>query len=324
MHKVTLFSCILFTVGLSTLLPGQQPAHFTLIGQNPYYWNPGAAGLSNSINISGVYRQQWPNLEGGPLSQYLTVHMPAYILNGGFGLYFENDALGAEKTSRYGGALNYQKITGQGILSLGVSAGIIQRSLDGSLLRTPGGNYERNTNVNHNDPLLPVTRVSGQSPTFDLGLYYYSEKWEAGVSIHNVNESEIPLGDLKYINKRSYFAGLGYHGDLTSKISFHPYFFMNTDAVQFQTNLSLLFVYNENLSLGGALRGYNSQTLDAASLLLGLRISPNLQLFYAYDSTLSPLQPYTGGAHEIMLKYTLQKTFGQGRLPKIIHTPRLL
>jgi len=50
---------------------------------------------------------------------------------------------------------------------------------------------------------------------------------------------------------------------------------------------------------------------DSFAVLLGMRISEGLSAGYAYDLTSSNLGSYTGGSHEIFLKYSFGPT-GRG------------
>ncbi len=60
------------------------------------------------------------------------------------------------------------------------------------------------------------------------------------------------------------------------------------------------FLIKETLALGLAYR-YN----DAVSALVGLHISKSFFLGYAYDYSITGLESYNDGSHEIILKYNL-------------------
>ena len=64
----------------------QQPAQYSMYMLNKYAFNPAYAGMDNSLSLTGVYRNQWLNLDGNPVSQNFNVHMPLYIVGGGIGL----------------------------------------------------------------------------------------------------------------------------------------------------------------------------------------------------------------------------------------------
>ena len=74
--------------------------------------------------------------------------------------------------------------------------------------------------------------------------------------------------------------------------------------------------------VGGALRGFNQNTIDAATLSAGFRLNTQWSAAYAYDIGLSPLRSVHNGSHEITLKYNLIQKNGGATLLKIIHNPR--
>ncbi len=307
------------------LVLAQQPSHYSMYMLNQFVWNPAYAGMDNSLSITGVYRSQWVGLEGSPVTQNINAHMPLYILSGGVGLNLENDQLGAQRLTKINLSYNFQRDLGSGILSLGARAGIVQRSLDGSQILTPDGEYtEPGVPINHNDDLLSAEEVSGSVNTFSVGVYYQSEKLEGGITVSNITEPSADLGNLKLQLVRHYFFTFGMHFDLSSSLTIHPSVLVRSDLIQTQTDFSTIVRYNDNIFGGASFRGYNSNSIDALVLLAGLKLSENITLAYAYDLTLSGLRTVNSGSHEIMLNYNLNKIIGAGRPPKIIYNPRSL
>ena len=318
-----LFNLILLS--LSIPLPGQQPGHYSLYFMNKAHWNPAYAGLDNSLSITGGFRKQWVDLESSPTSQNLNLHMPLYISSGGIGLNIENDQLGASRSTSATLAYNYQMPLGDGILSFGLAGGVVQRSLDGFALRAPQGTYDEENNIfQHNDDLLPLGKETALVPTFDAGVYFITEKMEIGLSSKNIAEGSASFSTLSISLKRNYFAVFDFHFEVGRSLSLHPSAFIRSDLIQTQTDLGLRLQYNENIFAGASFRGYNSNSIDAAVLLLGFRFAEHFTLAYAYDLTLSDLNAVSNGSHEIMINYNLNKPIGQGRPPNIIYNPRSL
>ncbi len=302
----------------------QQPGQYSLYMLNPHAWNPAYAGLDHSLSFTGVYRQQWAGLPGNPVTQNVNAHLPVYFLSGGFGLNLENESLGAQRITTSSASFNYQRDLGKGILSLGLSAGLAQRSIDGSKLRTPDGLYTEPGVIDHGEGNLPVGTESAITPTFHAGVYYQSQRLEAGFAVQNLTSPEAELGDLRITMIRNYFFTFAMHLEAGRNWSVHPSVLARADAAQLQLDFSGIVRYNDNIFAGASLRGYNSNSLDAISILAGFKLSEKITLAYAYDVTLSALNSVSNGSHEIMLNYNLQQPIGKGRPPRIIYNPRSL
>ncbi len=303
----------------------QQPTQYSLYMFNRMNYNPAYAGLDNSLSASGVIRRQWVDFENSPSSQNFNVHAPFYFLNSGIGFSLENDELGFERNLSLKGAYNYQLILGQtGILSIGVGAGILQKTLDGTQLRTPDGEYTDGSSINHKDDLLPLTAVTASAPLLEAGIYYKSEVFEAGFSTRNVVKEPLAYDNFNVLPIRSYFFTASAHLDLNRILTLHPSVLVKTDVIQTQIDFSAVLTYNNNISIGTSLRGYSANTIDAAVIIAGLDISENLSLYYSYDISLSSLNIANTGSHEILVNYNLNKAIGKGRPPQIIYNPRFL
>jgi type IX secretion system PorP/SprF family membrane protein len=303
-------------------LQAQQPAQYSTYMLDPMRINPAYAGLDYALSLTGTYRQQWAGLEGAPTGQRLSAHMPLYFLRGGFGLQVENDEIGARRLSSAQVAYNYQMELGSGVLSLGVGGGLQQLTLRGGELITPDGNYNEPGNSSHNDDLLILATQSGSTIQLSTGVYFQSERFELGVSAENINAGNVQLDQLNYTLARTYNAFAMTRFEVGRSLELRPSAWFRTDATESQLDISLLAVYNSNIFGGASLRGYNSNTQDAVVIMGGFQLSPSLQLIYAYDVGLSPLQTVHNGSHEIVIKYRVNKTFGEGKPPRIIYHPR--
>ena len=324
----------LFTIALalfcvSNLSFGQQAVQYSMYMLNKFRYNAGYAGLDNSLSITAALRKQWVGIEGTPSTQHVNLHMPLYIANGGIGLSLENDVIGANRNSTVALSYNVQVPVGDAsLLSIGGGAGIIQRSLDGTKLRSSTGNYGPDPGViDHQDNFLPVGIESAMAPSFRFGLYFLSESFELGLSANNLLESAFnypgePSADIRL--KRNYFLTLAYNLNIGSSLSLHPSVFVKSDISQTQIDFSALVKYNDNIFGGASFRGYNAESIDAIVFIAGIKLSEKLSLAYSYDMTLSELNTLSSGSHEVMLNYNLNQKIGAGIPPKIIYNPRFL
>ena len=197
-RTILLFFALCMTISLFA----QQPSQYSLYMFNPFSFNPAYAGMDNSLSITGVYRKQWSGLNDSPITQNINIHAPLYVLSGGIGINVENDRLGLERNLSATLSYNFQLPVGDiGVFAIGASGGVFQKTLDGARIRTPEGIYEDGgTVIIHNDDLpLPTTEVSEMTPTFNAGIYFQSETFEAGLSAINIQEPIIQ-GDFFLLN----------------------------------------------------------------------------------------------------------------------------
>jgi len=314
---------------LGTLQIGfaQQPAQYSLHMFNNFSFNPAYAGIDNSLSVTAVFRKQWVNLPESPTTENVNAHMPLYLLHGGVGIEVENETLGNFQQTSALLAYDFQlPINRAGILSIGLSGGVVQRSLDGTKIRTPEGQYttEPPTTFTHNDPILPNGDESGTSVAVNVGLYFQSERLEAGISAINLTEQTIDLTALEFKPERNYYFTATYTLDINRSLTLRPSILVKSNFNQTQIDFSALLNYNDNFFGGASFRGYNSDSVDAVAFIGGVKLNEKITLAYSYDLTLSNLNTVSSGSHEILINYNLGKIIGKGRPPKIIYNPRFL
>ncbi len=326
MRNALTFLILLFV----TAALAQQAPQYSQYMLNKYGFNPAYAGLDNSLSVTGVYRKQWVNLPGSPETQNLTAHMPLYILGGGIGINVENDNLGAERTTSAMISYNYWKpINKTSILSVGIGVGGAQKSLDGTKLRTPDGNYNPDTElIEHNDGRLPGTLITTNVPILNAGIYFQSPQMGIGISANNINEPTAKLefegNSTNFDFNRNYFFIFAYNFELGSSFVVYPSLFAKSDLYEHQVEFSTIIKYNDNIFGGASFRGYDSSSIDAIVFIAGFKLNEKVTFAYSYDMTLSELQNVSKGSHEISLNYNLNKSIGAGIPPNIIYNPRFL
>lgn len=304
----------------------QQASQYSLFLLNPYAYNPACAGLENSLVATGVYRQQWSNLNGAPEMQHLNVHLPLYMISSGAGLRVENNSLGAHRNTQAVFTFSYHRELGrETVLSIGVSGGYLQYALDGAKLRAPQGIYEPTGVIQHDDPFLPDGKILAGTPIAEAGLHLQWKTLGVGLATQPVFAPVLEAGNsgsfrLKPV--RHYVGTATYQFSAGQNLAVKPGILVKSDFTETQMEISTIFRWKDHIFAGASFRGFSANDRDAAVLLGGLRINERTTLAYSFDIPLSALQAANRGSHELLLRYELNKPIGTGKLPPVIYNPR--
>lgn len=313
----------LFSFILPALVSGQESSQYTLFSAHKYALNPAYAGLESTLSITGGYRAQWQELNGSPTSRLIHAHLPLYNLKGAGGIKLEQESFGVEKTLRASISYNYVYESNIGLFSAGLGLGFVQKSIDGSALRTPDGRYEGGLVV-HQDDILFESKLNGLAPQLIAGIYFAQDKLEVGISLENFHQPVIKFNRGK--STYQLFSRLNVYGeylfDISEQLSLTPAFLIKSDLNRMQVDFSAQATFNGNVIAGLGFRGYSKNTIDALSLIGGLRINPQILISYGLDLSLSPIKDYHQGTHELMLNYNLNKKIGGVIKEPVIFNPR--
>jgi type IX secretion system PorP/SprF family membrane protein len=302
-------------------LQAQQTPQYSLYAWNPYQFNPAYAGMESTLTITGVYRQQWSGLEGAPVSQYCNAHLPVYAISSGAGIRVSNESAGAHARSHVSLSYNCQIQAGTvGVLSVGTSLGYQQYVLDGARLRAPDGIYT-DSDFSHNDALLPLGKQSAATLFADAGVYFRAEKWSAGISFQPVLSGAMPSDFGVELLPHGYLHA-DYRVGITEGIILMPSILVKTDLVKTQADISAVINWRESTFAGFSFRGFGNSSKDAFVLLGGLKMNERTTILYAFDVSRSSLGSVSRGSHELLLRYSLNKPVGVGKLPPVIYNPR--
>lgn len=289
---------------------------------NKYSENSAYAGMERSINVVSSYRDQFSTLLGNPRTFYISADAPLFIWGGGVGFSFQNSSAGLIDLNHIRASFNKVYGTKMGFLSVGARLGLQLLSIDGSNVITPEGNYE--STVIHNDPFLDALPVNGLAPSWELSSYFYAQDFEVGLSIFDFPSHKVDLG-VGSFRFSPHFSLIGqYKWGVSDDWDIRPNVLIKGQGNVWQTDISCLATFNKQTFGGVGLRGYNSTSLDAISVIFGTLVNQKTKIAYSYDFGLSSLGQVHQGSHEFTVSYNFQKAVGIGLPPKIIYNPRHL
>jgi type IX secretion system PorP/SprF family membrane protein len=284
----------------------QQDPQFNQYIFNELVINPAYAGTKGVVNANAIYSTQWTGFSGSPSTQTVSVEGPATD-NIGLGLHIVNDQIGAQSQQSVFGSYAYHlKISDKFKLSMGLAAGASYYTIDGTKLITESPS----------DPAIPTYRATSLQFDSKTGLFLYSDRFFAGVSVSNLLANVFKSSNpLVAAQTRQYFLTSGYVFDLSKKFKLKPSILIKQDFnAPSNIDINIFVLYNDRFWLGvtertGA-RIFQSSDLqssvkyaDALVFIADFNISDRLRVGYAYTYSTSVLNAYPGS--EFSLGYTI-------------------
>lgn len=264
-----------------------------------HFINPAYAGSHPYANVTLLGRKQWVGFSGSPFTSYLSFDMPIAEKHIGVGALVSNDHIGVTTRTEIAGTFSYHLRTSEKTkLALGLRGGISYYRAELSKL-TVWDQGDQVFSSDINGKILPVCGA---------GLYFYSGRFYAGVSIPNVisyksgtllNMTSGESPDLE----RHYFGTIGYAIPAGKNVDVKPSLlvkYVTNAPVEIDYNLNVLFY--KTLWVGGSYRSG-----DGLIAMAEYQATKNLRIGYAYDMSLTRLNKYNSGSHEIMVAWDFVK-----------------
>lgn len=333
--KIHLLLLLVLLLGLQTVI-AQQENQFTLFNRNALYHNPGFTGLENYLSVGAFYRKQWANFDtpqsgvSTPRGFGISAHgkitgegykdiKPPYSLrisdanrykeleddttfdkytNHALGGYLYQDKfspfqeLNAALTYAYHLPLS-KKLT----WSVGFSAGATNSRLDVTSLSVIDGN----------DPLyLRYVQAGDQDKwNFDLGLgtVLYTENFYFSYSARNFLDQNLVDEDISNNANFSthHYIGAGYSIPVNSSFDLYPSVLVKyVDNAPVDIDLMLKARFMSMIIVGASYQ--KDETING---ILGLNVSNNLSVAYAYGYPVGELKEVQNGNHSVNLNVAL-------------------
>ena len=272
-----------------------------------HYWamepsyNPGAAGKDNVLNVVGAYNMTLTGFENNPRTMYIAADMPLQFLGArhGVGLQLMNDAIGLFSHKKLAGQYAYKFRLIGGMLSVGIQAGMLSETFDGSKVDLE----------DTNDNAFSKSSVTGTALDLGAGIYYQHRLWYVGVSATHLTAPTVELGETNELSVSSsyYFTG-GYNIRLRNPfLMLQTSVLGRTDGVAFRGDVTarLKYTNDKRVMYGGVTYSpTNSVTLHIGGNFHGVMVG------YSYEA-------YTGaislgnGSHELFIGYQTDIDFGK-------------
>jgi type IX secretion system PorP/SprF family membrane protein len=304
--KYTIKTLVLFFVFtlVGVKLSAQQQTQYTQYMYTPSLINPAYVGIDQVMKLSLLHRSQWVGVNGAPVSQTLMLSTPLGQ-KVGIGLNVVRDQIGPAKETNASLDLSYGlQLNDAGLrLNFGMKGGLQLLNVD----------YTKLTTQNPNDPSLNENINSRITPNIGAGIYVYNNDWYVGFSAPN-------LLSTKHYNKASvatvsaathlYLTG-GMNFKINENTKFKPAFLISSVVgAPTSIDLSLNFLFNNKITTGFSYR-HNA----SVSGLIDFKVSSSFSLGYAYDVTTSDVSYFSGGSHEVLLRYYFNKVTEKVKQP---------
>lgn len=283
----------------------QQNPEYTQYMYNTMMVNPGYTGSTGLLEANLLLRKQWVNIEGSPKTGTLGVHFPLSNKKIGLGFNIISDDLGPSSEQTFAGNISYSiNLNEETKLALGIKAGARMLNIDWS----KGRFYD------NDDVLLNSNVKNKMMGVLGSGIYVYSNKWYTGLSVpsfirhdyYNDVQESVVSDRLHY-----YFIG-GYVFDLSTSIKFKPSLLIKAvSGSPLSTDFSANFLLKEKLTLGASYRWD-----DSVSALAGIQLSESFFLGYSFDYTVTRLNKYNDGTHEVILRFQMPQKSSTIKSPR--------
>lgn len=289
--RIAAFTLYLLT-GLSFYGFSQQDPVYTQYMNNLLTIQPAYAGISGSLNITGISRAQWVGFEGAPNTNTLTINGPLRRFNVGLGLSIVNDKWGPIRQNGVYVDYAYRvKLRQDQFLSFGLKGGfnIYQAYLTDIVVNDP------------NDPVFAYDVNFKFLPNLGVGIMWHSDRFFLGVSSPKILKNRIQSQNTETVYREVlHFYGMGgYVFFLSDVLKFKPTILYRwAERTPSFADFSGSFLLYDRVWIGATYRLKNSY-----GLIFQFNVNTQLKFGYSYDQTTFHPTQVNSGTHEFLISY---------------------
>lgn len=305
-------------VAASGIMMAQQAPMFTNYSNSYACVNPGFGGLSDGVNVMGIYRDQWTGFKDmngnsvAPKTMLFSGDMPIPMLKGGASLSIMNDKIGFEENININMGYSFHADLGAGTLGIGLALSMVNRSVDFS-------NYYPMVD---NDPALPKGEQSDMLVDANFGLFWrVPETFYVGLSVTSLFESKgkelssSATTSASFVGDRTFYLMAGYEYQFNNPLfKLFPSMCIMSDIASTQFNAGARLLYNNKVW-----GGINYRFQESVAAMVGFQFN-DIQISYSYDINTMGLT--VQGSHEICVSYLFKMNLEKS--PRIYHNIRYL
>jgi type IX secretion system PorP/SprF family membrane protein len=294
---------IFFLLFIGINVQAQQDPMFTQYMFNTLAINPAYAGSRNVVSATALMRSQWTGIEGAPKTGTFTIDAPILDKRFGIGLQLLTDKLGVTQTNGAAISAAYRIRLEQGSLSFGLQGNVMQ-------YKSNLTSVELGTTPNY-DPAF-ANNINKSLLNFGTGVYYNSDRFFVGLSAQDLIPNRLsepgdgePLSGNQAVHV---FLSSGYVFPIATDLNLKPSFLVKyVKGAPIEADINGTLWIKDVLGIGLQYR----TSADVAALL-EIQATPQIRIGYSYDRSITRLQNFNSGSHEIMLRYEFG--FEKGRI----------
>jgi type IX secretion system PorP/SprF family membrane protein len=289
------FIIIILIVLFSGKLFSQYYQQYSQYISNGQAINPAYAGSHEVLSTTLSYRDQWVGFDGAPKTMTFSAHTPLNKMSSAVGLQLFSDRIGVSKHNgiffSYAYRIRFKK--NNRILAFGTGAGL-------SMFRS---NLNSVTINNSGDKAFEGQFLKSNRPNFSLGIYYYSNRFFAGLSVPSILHYGYDVfnntNDSLKTSARNIYYSVGYVFKLNSDIKFVPSCLIKSyPGLHTQMDLNFKLCIYDVLGMSFSLRFG-----DAMIWIIDYKMNNQLSIGYSHDFSSSILNRFSHGTNEFLLKY---------------------
>jgi len=256
--------------------------------------NPAACGKNGTFNTTLITRKQWTGFDGSPLTTAMVADLYFKEKKFGLGLISDYNIIGYYRTfeTRIQGSYRFK------MKGVNVNFGI-ETAFTNFRFKNP---QWVSIDPAQQDPSIPDGSTNDFGFQFGSGLMVHNEDFFAGLS-----SRQLIATDYKNANVHPaphYYLQGGYHFYAGSTFHLLPTLLVESDGTSTQIAANFNYFLKEKFNFGF---GYRMK--DAFVLNIGYQL-PKWKFGYSYDISLSEIQYYSKGSHELFVKFLLNKDQG--------------
>lgn len=288
--KFVCFALLVVVSGVHAF--AQQDPLYSQYLNNPLVLNPAYAGLTDNLNVSLSYRNQWEALPGAPQTINANGHISLLNNRMGAGLMFVSDRIGSSTINELFASYSYRVQIDDGkTLSFGLQAGLANYQIDNSKVNP----FDRT------DPLFSGD-VSETKPSFGAGVILRSDKLFLGLSVPRLLKTTFETQGLQSsLYTQHYYAMGSYLLFLSERVRFRPSALVKlVSGAPASVDLNASFIFFENYQAGLLTRNFNTYGLFMQAL-----IKDSFRLGYVFEMPTGSSVGSNFSTHEITLGFRL-------------------
>ncbi len=257
-------------------------------------FNPASVGKEAKLNVAGAYSLQLAGFENNPKTMYVAADMPFYAVSSyhGVGVQLLNDEIGLFSHKRLSVQYAYQKRLLGGKLAVGVQAGMLGETFDGSKVEL--GN-------DPDDPAFASSSVNGTGLDMSAGLYYLARNWYVGLSALHLNSPVVAIGETNELSiDPTYYFTAGYNIRLNNPfLKIQTSMLGRTDGVAWRADVTGRLKYEHDKKVMYA--GLTYSPTNSVTVLIGGNFH-GIHLGYSYEVYTTAIN-VGNGSHELFVGY---------------------